>query len=64
MSLLLAAVAGYLVGTISFSRILGRIRLPGADLSETSYDVEGTDETWTYRGVSATSLLARAGWKW
>lgn len=64
MSLVLAAVVGYLAGTISFSRILGRLVLPGEDLSTTTYEVEGTDETWVYRGVSATSLLRRVGGKW
>lgn len=64
MSLVVAAVAGYLIGTISFSRILGRVVLPGEDLSETVYEVEGTAETWTYRGVSATSLLQRVGFRW
>ncbi len=64
MSLVLIAMAGYLIGTISFSRIAARIALPGVDLSETDYAVPGTDETWTYRGVSATSVLERAGWKW
>lgn len=64
MSLALAAVVGYLAGTISFSRILGRVVLPGVDLSTTEYQVAGTDETWVYRGVSATSLLKRVGGKW
>lgn len=60
---LFAAVGGYLIGTISFTRIVARIVAPGQDLSTTQYAVAGTDETWTYRGVSATSLLERAGWK-
>lgn len=64
MIVALAAVAGYLIGTISFARILGRLAAPGTDLSETEYEVAGTGETWTYRGVSATSLLRRAGGRW
>ena len=62
--LVAAAVAGYLIGTISFTRILGRLALPGEDLAVTEYAVPGTDETWTYRGVSASSLLERASWQW
>ena len=64
MSWVIAAVGGYLIGTISFTRIAGRIAVPGADLSTTEYAVEGTDEKWIYRGVSATSVLNRAGWQW
>jgi glycerol-3-phosphate acyltransferase PlsY len=64
VSLVIAAALGYLIGTFSFARLLGRMVLPGADLTETRYPVAGTDETWTYRGVSATSLLRRAGARW
>ncbi len=64
MNLVLLAVAGYLIGTISFTRLAARIIVPGEDISETDFSVPGTEETWTYRGVSATSLLERAGWKW
>lgn len=59
-----AAVGGYLIGTVSFSRIAGRLRLRGQDLSSTEYAVPGSDAKWVYRGVSATSVLERAGWKW
>lgn len=64
MSLVIAALGGYLIGTISFSRIAARIALDGADISVTEFDVAGTDTKWVYRGVSATSVLERAGWKW
>lgn len=64
MTLLVAAVAGYLIGTISFSRIAARLALGGADISVTEFDVAGTDAKWVYRGVSATSVLERAGWRW
>jgi len=57
------AVIGYLVGTISFARIVGRLALPGEDLSVTEYDVAGLDMKSTYVGVSASSVLKRAGWK-
>ncbi len=64
MTLAVIAVAGYLIGSISFARLIGRIRLPGVDLAETDYPVEDTDEVWVYRGVSATSVLDRAGPLW
>lgn len=56
--------AGYLVGSISFTRLIARVLVPGAELSTTEMDVEGTNETWVYRGVSATSLLSRVGARW
>lgn len=56
--------AGYLVGSISFTRLIARVVVPGAELSTTEMDVEGTNETWVYRGVSATSLLSRVGARW
>jgi glycerol-3-phosphate acyltransferase PlsY len=60
----LAALAGYLIGTISFARIAGRLALPGVDLSVTEYAVPGFETTSVYRGVSASSVMERAGWKW
>ena len=63
MSLLTVAVIGYLIGTISFTRLIGRLVLPGEDLSETEYQIPESDETWIYRGVSASSVVERAGWK-
>jgi glycerol-3-phosphate acyltransferase PlsY len=63
VSLLIVAVIGYLIGTISFTRLIGRFVLPGEDLSETEYQIPESDETWIYRGVSASSVVERAGWK-
>ncbi|NND04114.1 MAG: glycerol-3-phosphate acyltransferase [Acidimicrobiia bacterium] len=62
--IVLAVVGGYLLGTVSFARIAARVALSGADISVTEYEVPGTDTKWVYRGVSATSVLERAGWKW
>lgn len=64
MSLLLIAVLGYLIGSISFARVIGRIAAPDVDLSETEYPIHGTDKTWTYRGVSASTITDRTNWKW
>lgn len=60
----LVALVGYLIGTISFARIAGRMALPGEDISVTEYPVPGEETTSTYRGVSASSVMERAGWKW
>lgn len=59
-----AVALGYLVGSVSFARIVARIRIPNVDITTTEYPVEGTADTWVYRGVSATSLSSRAGAWW
>ncbi len=64
MNLFVVALLGYAIGTISFARIIGRIVVPGVDLSVTEYPMDGSDETWTYRGVSASTVTDRANWKW
>lgn len=64
MTELAAAVVGYLAGSVSFARIVGRFVLPGVDLTETRYAVPDSDESWTYRGVSATSILDRSATRW
>ena len=66
MSLVLAAllaVPGYLIGSVSFARIVGRRIAPGADLSKNTLDLPG-DATIDYGGVSATSIAIRGGPKW
>lgn len=58
---LFAALAGYLMGSISFARIIGRIVLPGEDLSETRIAVKGYREKLASQAVCATSLRERKG---
>jgi glycerol-3-phosphate acyltransferase PlsY len=60
----LLTVGGYLIGTISFARIIGRWRKPAANLSSTAFPIEESDETWTYEGVSATSVIHHVGGSW
>jgi glycerol-3-phosphate acyltransferase PlsY len=57
------AVAGYLIGSISFARIVGRRVVPAADLGSTDLELPG-GATIEYGGVSATSIGARTGPKW
>jgi glycerol-3-phosphate acyltransferase PlsY len=64
MDLLLSSaisLIGYLIGSISFSRLIGKIVLPREDLESSTVKVEGTDESFTFRSVSATTIRARAG---
>ncbi len=59
----LLALAGYLIGSISFARLVGRRVVPDADLGSTDLDLPG-GATIEYSGISATSIGARTGPKW
>lgn len=61
MSLLLSALLGYLFGSLSGARIVGRRWAQGEDLSKTRVILDGTGAAVLNRGVSASSLQARAG---
>jgi len=64
MPLVLAAVAGYLIGSISFSRLAGRFVAPGVDMTATTITVPQTGERFEIRGSPASSLIGRASWPW
>lgn len=57
--LFLAALAGYLAGAISFSRMITRLVDPKADLTSVEIPVEGLDETYkmTAMGASTAGML-------
>ncbi len=57
----LAAIVGYLFGSISFTRIIGRFAAPNEDLSKTEFSVPGVDTKVVMTSVSATSLSMRKG---
>ncbi len=57
----LAVLIGYLMGAVSFARIVGRIVLPGEDLSKTEISVKGYQRKLTSEAVCATSLRERKG---
>lgn len=57
------AVVGYLLGSISFARIVGRRVAPGDDMESTDLELPG-GATIEYGGISATSIGARTGPKW
>ena len=58
---LLAAVVGYLLGSLSFARLIGRFALPEEDITKTEVTVPGSDERFVMTSVSATSISMRAG---
>jgi len=57
------AVVGYVLGSISFARMVGSRVIPDADLSATDLELPG-GATVAYTGISATSIGARTGPKW
>lgn len=63
-SLAAALAAGaYLIGSVSFARIVGRRIAPDEDLSQNTLNLPG-DVTIDYGGVSATSIAIRGGPRW
>lgn len=55
------AAVGYLVGSISFSRIIGQRAAPGEDLGTTRIEVPEMQTTVEFRGFTPTSVKEHAG---
>jgi glycerol-3-phosphate acyltransferase PlsY len=60
LSPVLAGLAGYLMGTVSPARLIGRRVSPGEDLTKTPFHMDD-GVTLEYSGVSATSVAMRKG---
>lgn len=58
---LLAGIAGYLIGSFSFARLLVRIRAPGGDVSTIAHPVEGTSRVFESGSISATAVRFQLG---
>lgn len=56
-----SAIAGYLVGSISFARLIARRVIPGKDISKVEQKVPGTETMFVMDTVSATTLRIQAG---
>jgi len=63
-AVILAAIAGYLVGSISFARIVGRVTAPAEDLSRAALAFHVDAAAVVVDGVSATSISIRSGRRW
>ncbi|NTV37399.1 MAG: glycerol-3-phosphate acyltransferase, partial [Anaerolineaceae bacterium] len=59
-----STIIGYLLGSISFARIVTRFVSPGIDLKTTLVPIIGSDEKVQMAGVSATSVRFRLGPKY
>lgn len=57
----MAAIAGYLVGSVSFARLTMRLAAPGADVEEVRWEVEGSIEGFEADKVSATAIREQLG---
>jgi glycerol-3-phosphate acyltransferase PlsY len=62
--LLTALVVGYLVGSISFSRLIGRIFAPQVDLTKVKMEDSGTGEDYYLTNVGATTASMVLGPKY
>jgi glycerol-3-phosphate acyltransferase PlsY len=58
---LLAAVVGYLCGSISFARLVTKLAAPQEDITRTEIDVEGSEEKMVMSVVSATTVSMHIG---
>lgn len=61
---LLAALVGYLAGSVSVARIVGRLGGASEDLSRTVVEDEGSGDRWEIHGVQASSLRDRVAVPW
>lgn len=58
-----AAVGGYLIGSMNFSRVVGERAAPGHDLNITEIEVPEAGTTIEFHGTTPTSIKEHAGAK-
>jgi len=58
---LIAGVTGYLIGSISFARLLVSVLAPGVDVSKIEHNVEGSSEVFESGSISATAVRFQLG---
>ena len=56
-----AALSGYLIGSLSFARIMMRLVAPGREYQKIRRAVPGTDEQFEGHSVSANSVRVQLG---
>jgi glycerol-3-phosphate acyltransferase PlsY len=61
MIALVAAVVGYLLGCISFARIISKLVAPQQDVTQTEMPLPGTEEKMQLRAVSGTAVSIHLG---
>jgi glycerol-3-phosphate acyltransferase PlsY len=61
---LLAALAGYLLGSISFARVIVRLVAPDQEITGIKMNLQGTQETVELAAIAGTTVAAMLGDKW
>lgn len=61
---LLAGIGGYLLGSISFARIIFRRIAPTREITGLDVAVPGTDETMHVQAISGTAVSMQLGSRW
>lgn len=64
VAIAVAALAGYLVGSISFARLVARVVTPAQPLGSDTFSYGADGAVVQVQGVSATSVSVRAGRRW
>ena len=60
----IAILAGYLLGAISFARLVAGYVVPGEDISSTMMEIPSKDISFEMKSVSATSVMMHTGPKY
>jgi len=61
---LAAAVVGYLIGSVSFARIIARLVAPGQDITKVSMPIATSGATHTLTSVGGTAVGLKLGPRW
>jgi glycerol-3-phosphate acyltransferase PlsY len=64
VTVLTSCGVGYFVGSLSFARLIARIRSPSGQLEQVDLAVEGSDEDYRVRAVSASAVSLQLGSRW
>lgn len=61
LTVFLSALAGYLPGSLSFTRLVTKITAPNLDLTAVDVPIEGMEATYRFSAVSATTASIKLG---
>jgi glycerol-3-phosphate acyltransferase PlsY len=59
-----SAVGGYLLGSISFARVINRFVAPGTQMDGMDMSLPNSEETAHFDGISGTAVSVKLGAKW
>lgn len=64
LTLIIIAIIGYLIGSISFTRIILALRAPGTNVENIQETLPGSNETFTSNSTGASAVMHQLGPKW